>query len=92
MKPLPIVSGVKLKGLNTNMVKDMVLTQCMASIFKFVCVHPTNRLLAFRMYVHEETCDLGLVCQGWPKLLEYIVWTVDKMMIDHIDLFPDEVL
>lgn len=23
--------------------------------------------------------------------MEYVVWIVDKMMADHIDLFPDEV-
>lgn len=91
LKPLPPVDGVKFRGLKSSMERDMVLMQCMATLFKFVNVHNTNRLLCFRMFTHDEICDIGLVCQGWPKLMEYVVWIVDKMMADHIDLFPDEV-
>ena len=91
LKPLPVVDGIQFRGLMSSMVRDMALMQCMATLFKFVNVHPTNRLLCFRMYTHDEICDIGLVCQGWPRLMEYVVWTVDKMMTDHIDLFPDEV-
>lgn len=91
LKPLPILSGVQFRGLSGQMDKDVALMQCMATIFKFISVHNTNRLLAFRMNIQNEICEIGLVCQGKPKLIEYIIWSVDLMMLDHIDKFPDEV-
>jgi hypothetical protein len=85
------VDGVHFRGLKSGRDRDMALLQCLATLFKFVSVHPTNRLLCFRMFTHDEVCDVCLVCQGAPRLMEYVVWTVDKMMADHIDMFPDEV-
>ena len=91
LKPLPFVPGVKFRGLSGRMDKDMVMMQCAATLFKFVSTHNTNRLLSFRMHVQNEICDVGLVCQGKPKVLEYITWIIDTLMMDYIDKFPDEV-
>lgn len=90
LKPLPTVDGVKFRAWATTGNREKAMLQCFATLLRFVGVHHTNRLLAFRMTTNNEVCDIGLVCQGLPRILDYVIWITDTLHLDFMDRYADE--
>ena len=79
LKPLPIVPCVVFTGFAGKMKQNLALTQAFTSLFKMITQNYGNREVAFRMGLLEEICDVALVCQGIPRVLEYVIWIVNCM-------------
>jgi hypothetical protein len=84
LKPLPVVRGVQFRGLARELKKDMCLVQSLITIYKFVSNSFGYREAAYTVYLHEEIAEVGLVCQGLPRAMQYILYTVDKMFSDGL--------
>lgn len=84
LKPLPVVPGVKFRGLAKDLQKDMCLVQTLITIYKFVSNSFGYREAAYTVYLHEEIAEVGLVCQGLPRAMQYILYIVDKMFSDGL--------
>jgi hypothetical protein len=91
LKPLPQVDGIRFRAWDTQSNREKAMLQCFAALLRFVGVHHTNRLLAFRMTTNNEVCEIGLVCQGLPRILDYIIWITDTLHLDFMDRYADEV-
>ena len=85
VQPLPVVGGVKFKAIKGNGRHNMALFQCIMTIFQFLNTHYANRETAYGMAIHEELCEIGLVCLHLPQVLTYIIWTVNKILTDRLD-------
>jgi len=82
LKPLPVVDGVMFRGIAGNSRRNLALTQCVMTLFQFLNTHYANREVAYDMFIHEEMCDIGLVCTHMPRIVSYILWTVNKLLSD----------
>jgi hypothetical protein len=85
IKPLPVVNGVKFTGITGNSRNQLALLQCVMTVFQFTNTHYANREVAYGMCIHEELSDIGLACLQLPKVITYIIWTVNKMLNDRLE-------
>lgn len=85
INPLPVVGGVKFTGIAGNSRRQLALLQCVMTVFQYLNTHYANREVAYGMGIHEELCDVGLVCLQLPKVVTYIIWTVNKMLADRLE-------
>lgn len=51
-------------------------------MYKIISQNVGNREVAFQIFLHEEIGDIALVCQGMPRVLEYIAWIINSMYSD----------
>mmetsp|Transcript_11155 Transcript_11155/g.18218 ORF Transcript_11155/g.18218 Transcript_11155/m.18218 type:complete len:778 (+) Transcript_11155:84-2417(+) len=82
-EPLPVVEGVKFVGITGDKRKNLAFTQCVMTMGKFCFTSAAFREYAFSMRIHEELCDVGLVCQHLPTVLTFIIWITDKVLQDQ---------
>jgi hypothetical protein len=82
---LPPVSGIKFTGIGGNQKSQVAFLQCIMTIYQYIACHYANRESAYELYIHEELCDIGLLCVHLPRVMSYILWSLDKMMIDRIE-------
>ena len=68
LDPLPVVDGVKFRGLSTELKKNMCLTQALISIYKFVSISFGYREAAYSVFLHDELSEIALVCQSIPRV------------------------
>lgn len=85
--PLPIVPGVKFRGLEGKMQNEMVLTQALLTLYRFVSDHYVNRQKALDMWIYEELAEIALICKHVPKILIYGIWILDKLFEERIEEF-----
>lgn len=55
------------------------------TIYQYVSCHYANRECAFDLFLHEELSDIGLLCVHMPRVMSYILWSLDKIMNDRIE-------
>jgi hypothetical protein len=79
LQPLPLVPCIIFKGFSGKMRQNIALQQSFTTLFKMVTENYGNRETAFRMGILDEICDVALVCQGLPRVLEYVIWIVNAM-------------
>ena len=89
-RPLPVVPGIKFRGLVGPYKKDMAMLQCFATLYKFVCASYGNREKAFNVAMPEEVACIGLVSTGQTRILEYSIWIIDTVYSDGFSKFEDE--
>jgi hypothetical protein len=87
---LPLVSGLKFIGITAghgsgNQRSQVAFLQCVMTIFQYTSCHYANREIAYELFLHEELCDVGLLCVHLPKVMSYILWSLDKIMMDRIE-------
>lgn len=82
LAPLPVTQCVEFRGFSGNIKKNMALTQSFATLFKIINHNYGNREVAWRMGLVEEISEIAMVCQGLPRILDYIIWIFDKMYLD----------
>ena len=85
--PLPIVPGVKFRGLEGKMQNEMVLTQVFLTLYRFVSDHYVNRQKSMDMWIYEELAEIALICKHVPKILVYGLWILDKIFEERIEEF-----
>jgi hypothetical protein len=79
LQPLPLVPCIIFKGFSGKMRQNIALQQAFTTLFKMVTENYGNRETAFRMGILDEICDVALVCQGLPRVLEYVIWIANAM-------------
>lgn len=79
------LSGVKFSGINDGSKSNIALMQCIITATQLIFSHYSNREIAYNLYVHEELCQIGLICNYLPRIVSYILWCIDKLMIDRIE-------
>ncbi len=89
-RALPVVPGIKFRGLVGPYKKDMAMLQCFATLYKFVCASYGNREKAFHVDMPEEVASIGLVCLGNTSIMEYTMWIIDTIYMDGFLLDPDD--
>jgi len=82
VRDLPVVPGIKFRGLVGPYKDDMAMLQCFATLYKFVCASYGNRESAFTSHMPEEVASIGLVCVGQTRILEYTMWIIDTIYMD----------
>ena len=92
LDPLPVVDGVKFRGLSTELKKNMCLTQALISIYKFVSISFGYREAAYSVFLHDELSEIALVCQSIPRALQYICYTIDTIFLDGLNDADDDAL
>ena len=81
-RSLPVVPGIKFRGLVGPYKNDMAMLQCFATLYKFVCASYGNRDKAFLCDMPEEVACIGLVCLGNTRVMEYTMWIIDTIYMD----------
>lgn len=82
LTPLPPTDGVKFRGLSDlkkQSNKELGLVKGMSTFYSFLIAHPSNIETATTCGADEEVAEVALVCQGLPRVLEYVVWIIDKI-------------
>jgi hypothetical protein len=82
---LPPVSGIRFTGIGGNQKSQVAFLQCIMTIYQYIACHYANRESAYELFIHEELCDVGLLCVHMPRVMSYILWSLDKIMIDRIE-------
>jgi hypothetical protein len=82
---LPQVNGLKFTGITGNQRTQVAFLQCIMTIYQYVSCHYANRECAFDLFLHEELADIGLLCVHMPRIMSYILWSLDKIMNDRIE-------
>lgn len=82
---LPQVNGIKFTGITGNQKHQIAFLQCIMTIYQYISCHYANRECAYDLYLHEELADVGLLCVHMPRVMSYILWSLDKIMIDRIE-------
>eukprot|EP01038_Epipyxis_sp_PR26KG_P004852 gene4852-6800_t len=82
LKSLPVVPCLKYRGIVGKMKETVALTQSFATLHQFINFSYGNREIAFKLGIAEEICDIALSCQSLPRILEYVIWIIDRMYID----------
>jgi len=86
VRELPVVPGIKFRGLVGPYKNDMAMLQCFATLYKFVCASYGNRDSAFTSHMPEEVACIGLVCLGQTRIMEYTMWIIDTIYMDGFSL------
>lgn len=89
-RPLPVVPGIKFRGLVGPYKNDMAMLQCFATLYKFVCASYGNREKAFLCDMPEEVACIGLVCLGNTRIMEYTMWIIDTIYMDGFMVDQEE--
>lgn len=83
---LPKVPGSKFSGLARlgpkSFKRNMALTQCFATLFKFVNCSYAVRAVALDQGIHLEVAEMAFYCEAQPGLLSYIFWIIDSLWSD----------
>lgn len=79
LESLPEVPCGIFRGFEGQMQANVVLTQCFASLLKFLLISYANREAGFRHKVVDLAAETALACAAIPKILEYFVEIVNTM-------------
>jgi len=90
VRDLPVVPGIKFRGLVGPYKNDMAMLQCFATLYKFVCASYGNRDSAFHSHMPEEVACIGLVCLGQTRIMEYTMWIIDTIYMDGFSLEDED--
>eukprot|EP01039_Chlorochromonas_danica_P009777 gene9777-10812_t len=79
LESLPEVPCGIFRGFEGQMQANVVLTQCFASLLRFLLISYANREAGFRHKVVDLAAETSLACAAIPKILEYFVEIVNTM-------------